>query len=99
MTETPGLGDKIAKDSAFLNNFQALDARLNETGNGLLHNIATVKHGKKTEPWQIDAISGATISSNAIGKMLNESGQFIIPLVKAHLDGFVKETQSNGNTQ
>lgn len=99
MTETPGLGDKIAKDSAFLNNFQALDARLNEAGNGLLHKITTVKHGKKTEPWQIDAISGATISSNAIGKMLNESSQYIIPLVQAHLDGFVKETQSNENPQ
>jgi electron transport complex protein RnfG len=99
MTETPGLGDKIAKDPAFLNNFHALDARLNDTGNGLLHAITTVKHGKKTKPWQIDAISGATISSNAIGKMLNASGQYIIPLVQTHLDRFVKEIQSNENAQ
>ncbi len=99
MTETPGLGDKIAKDPAFLKNFQTLDARLNDAGDGLMHAITTVKHGKKTEPWQIDAISGATISSNAIGKMLNKSGQYIIPLVQAHLDGFVKENQSNENGQ
>jgi electron transport complex protein RnfG len=98
MTETPGLGDKIAKDPEFLKNFQALDARLNEAGDGLLHAIATVKHGKKTQPWQIDAISGATISSNAVGKMLNESGQYIIPLIQAHLHSFVKETSSNDDT-
>jgi len=99
MTETPGLGDKIAKDPAFLKNFQALDARVNEAGNGLLHAITTVKHGKKIHPWQIDAISGATISSNAIGKMLNESSQYIIPLAQARLDSFVKETSSNDDTQ
>ncbi|MGD8593795.1 MAG: FMN-binding protein [Gammaproteobacteria bacterium] len=99
MTETPGLGDKIATDPAFSNNFQALDVRLNDTGDGLLHAITTVKHGKKTESWQIDAISGATISSNAIGKMLNESNQYIVPLVQAHLNGFAKETPSNENTR
>lgn len=99
MTETPGLGDKIAKDPAFLKNFQALDARLNEAGDSLLNAITTVKHDKKTHPWQIDAISGATISSKAIGKMLNESSQYVIPLVQAHLDGFVKENLTNENTQ
>lgn len=95
MTETPGLGDKIAKDPAFLNNFQALDARLKDAGDGLLHAITTVKHGKKSQPWQIDAISGATISSNAIGKMLNESGEYIIPLVNAHEEEFLKVTNDN----
>ena len=99
MTETPGLGDKIAKDPGFLNNFQALDARLNNAGDGLLHAITTVKHGKKTQSWQIDAISGATISSNAIGKMLNESGEYIIPLIHAHVEGFLKETKTNGNAE
>jgi len=96
MTETPGLGDKIAKDPEFLKNFVALDARLNETKDGLSHAIQTVKHGKKDQPWQIDAISGATISSNAIGKMLNESAQHIIPLVHEQLNKFVLEDQTDG---
>ena len=96
MTETPGLGDKIAKDPEFLKNFVALDARLNESKNGLSHAIHTVKHGKKNQPWQIDAISGATISSNAIGKMLNESAQYAIPLVHKHLNKFVLEDQIDG---
>ena len=96
MTETPGLGDKIAKDPEFLKNFVALDARLNETKDGLSHAIHTVKHGKKNQPWQIDAISGATISSNAIGKMLNDSAQLIIPMVHEQLNKFVQEERIDG---
>lgn len=85
MAETPGLGDKIAFDPAFLKNFEALDAALNAAGDALAHAIATVKHGTKTDPWQIDAISGATISSNAIGRMINQSAQRMFPLIQRHL--------------
>ncbi len=79
MTETPGLGDKIATDPAFLANFEALDARLNANGDALENAIVTVKHGTKEAPWQIDAISGATVSSKAVGRALNESAQRILP--------------------
>ena len=85
-TETPGLGDKIGTDPAFLANFKALDARLNTGRTALQHAIVTVKHGKKTEPWQIDAISGATISSKAIGKMLNDSAQTLLPRLDGRSD-------------
>ncbi len=78
-TETPGLGDKIYKDAAFLANFEALDARLNAKGDALAHPIVTVKHGTKASPWQIDAISGATVSSKAVGKALNDSAQTLLP--------------------
>lgn len=86
MAETPGLGDKIAFDPAFLKNFEALDARLNDQRDALQNAIVTVKHGSKNQAWQIDAISGATISSNAIGRMINLSGQKIIPLINRHLE-------------
>ncbi|MCP3673408.1 MAG: FMN-binding protein [Gammaproteobacteria bacterium] len=86
MAETPGLGDKIAFDPDFLKNFEALDSKLNEELNGLQNEIVTVKHGTKTEPWQIDAISGATISSVAIGKMINRSGQRMMPLIIKHYE-------------
>jgi len=86
MAETPGLGDKIASDPAFLENFQALDARLDPAGDGLANAIVTVKHGEKSEPWQIDAISGATISSKAVGRMLNDSGQRMLPLIQRYQD-------------
>jgi electron transport complex protein RnfG len=85
MAETPGIGDKIAKDPDFLQNFAALDARLDATGNGLAHAIVSVKSGSKTEPWQIDAISGATISSKAVARMLNDSAQQAAPVIMRHL--------------
>ena len=86
MAETPGLGDKIAFDPDFLKNFEALDARLNEAKNALENTIVTVKHGTKREQWEIDSISGATISSKAIGRMINDSGQRMFPLIIKHLD-------------
>jgi len=86
MAETPGLGDKIAFDPEFLKNFVALDAKLNESGDALVNEIVTVKAGTKTEEWQIDAISGATISSVAIGKMINQSSQKMLPLIRKHLE-------------
>ena len=86
MVETPGLGDKIAFDPEFLKNFEALDARLDADRRGLRHEIVAVKHGQKSEPWQIDAISGATISSKAIARMINASGQRMFPLIAKHLD-------------
>ena len=85
MTETPGIGDKIAKDPVFQENFVALEARADLTGQGLEHKIVPVKHGTKTQPWQIDAISGATISSNAIARMLNDSAQQFVPIIQKDL--------------
>ena len=85
-TETPGLGDKIEKDPVFLENFRALDASLNPDGSGLANPIVTVKHGTKTEPWQIDAISGATISSKAMGRALDQAAQMVVPAVRRSLE-------------
>ncbi len=62
--ETPGLGDKILKDQDFLENFRALHVD---------PQIVSVKHGAKTAANQVDAISGATISSKAIVSILNQS--------------------------
>lgn len=87
--ETPGLGDKIFKDLDFIANFEALQARLNSDQSALQNAIVTVKHGKKTQAWQIDAISGATVSSRTIGKALNDSTQYLLPRVVKQL-GVIK---------
>lgn len=84
-TETPGLGDKITKDARFIANFP-LDARLAADGRQLANAIVTVKHGSKTGPWQIDAISGATITSAAVGKGLNNSAQSLLPRLHPHIE-------------
>ncbi len=79
--ETPGLGDKIEKDPEFLKNFVALDGKLDPTKLKLINEIVTVKSGTKKHPWEIDSISGATVSSKAIGKMLNNSAQIQFPRI------------------
>lgn len=79
--ETPGLGDKIEKDPAFIANFVALDVRLSAAGQSLQHLIEAVKSGEKTAPWQIDGITGATISSKAIAGILRQSSQRWVPVI------------------
>ena len=79
--ETPGLGDKIEKDPEFLKNFEALDGKLEAGKMKLQNEIITVKHGTKKHPWEIDGISGATVSSKAIGKMLNNSAKKQFPRI------------------
>jgi len=85
MNETPGIGDGVTKDPGFLENFAALDVRLNADGSALANRIVTVKHGTKREAWQIDAISGATVTSKAIGRALDQSAQRVVPRVHRHL--------------
>jgi len=80
--ETPGLGDKVEIEPHFLANFEALDARLNEDGTALANAIVTVKEGEKTEPWQLDGITGATITSDAIGAILNQGSSYWLPALE-----------------
>ena len=85
-TETPGFGTKITTDVDFLANFKCLDVQLNVPQSALANAIKTVRHGTKKQAWQIDAISGSTITSNAIGRMLNKSAQKLLPVVIKNLE-------------
>ncbi|MDH3626675.1 MAG: FMN-binding protein [Acidobacteriota bacterium] len=71
--ETPGLGDKIIVDADFLANFQALE---------VLPEIVAVKKGAKSDPNQVDCITGATISSEAVVQILNDSSRRWLPLLE-----------------
>lgn len=77
MRETPGLGSRIGSDKDFARNFDALDAT---------QPIRTVKHGQKKNASEIDAISGATISSRAVGRMLDKSVHDMAPIVAKNLE-------------
>lgn len=83
--ETPGLGDKIVKDAAFHANFDSLAVKPTAAG-GIAHPVELVKHGEKTKPWQIEAITGATISSRAVTKILRQSTAKMVPLIAANED-------------
>ena len=86
--ETPGLGDKIEKDPGFIANFSALDVSLAAGGAMLANPIEAVKSGEKTQPWEIDGITGATISSKAIASILREGSEAWVPLVVDQLAMF-----------
>jgi len=47
-----------------------------------------VSHGKKTHPWEIDGITGATISSKAIADILNRSAEHWVPQIESNLQDF-----------
>ncbi|MCU7833753.1 MAG: RnfABCDGE type electron transport complex subunit G [gamma proteobacterium symbiont of Taylorina sp.] len=89
MAETPGLGDKILTDEKFLTNFKALDARIDSDNNALKNAIVSVKHGSKSNPWEVDAISGATITSKAVAKAINQSAQVILPKLKPYISQLI----------
>ena len=61
--ETPGLGDKIFKDQAFTAHFKSL---------AVDPEIVFVKKGERANPNEVEAITGATISSKAVVRMLNK---------------------------
>ncbi len=96
-TETPGFGTKITTDEAFLANFNCLDAKVNPSLTGLINDIKTVRHGTKQNPWEIDAIAGSTITSNALGRMFNRSGHTLHPIVKQNLSLLKQAKEKTGN--
>lgn len=78
MAETPGLGDKIITDDNFQANFP-VQAKIDMDTGKLANPIITVKHGSKKNDWEIDAITGATITSRAVGRALNDSAKKLLP--------------------
>lgn len=86
--ETPGLGDKIEKDPEFLENFVKLDVSLTDDLSQVANPIEPVKHGTKEHPWQVDGITGATISAAAIADILSNSTIYWIPRIRQNLPDF-----------
>lgn len=88
--ETPGLGDKIEKDEDFRSNFDSLDVELESDRTRLRNEILMVKEGTPRSPWEITAITGATVSSKAVTNILNTSAKEVIPLIDKNLEALRK---------
>ena len=73
--ETPGLGDKIIKDADFQANFSRLSVD---------PEIVAVKSGARQNPNEVEAITGATISSKAVVRLLNKGLAEWRPLLEAY---------------
>ena len=89
--ETPGLGDKIEKDQRFLDNFKNMDAGLTADKSKKINAIVTVKSGNKQNEWEVDGITGATISSRAIAAILDSSTEQWGPILVGQLGMFSKK--------
>ena len=75
--ETPGLGDKIEKDMDFVNQFDGAAAPL-----------VAVKSSRSTgSDNEIDMITGVTISSRAIVRIINNSLERLGPMMEAYVGG------------
>ncbi len=92
--ETPGLGDKIEKDEEFLSHFYALDVRLDEQKKSLVNQIEVVKAGKKQHSWQISTITGATVSSQAIGELIQSHAAQFLPIIYQQFGGVSNDEES-----
>lgn len=72
--ETPGLGDKIEKDSAFVAGFRGVSVPL-----------LGVKSGSgKGDPQEVDMITGATISSRTIIEAINLALERLRPQLESY---------------
>lgn len=93
--ETPGLGDKIEKDATFLENFKALDVSLSDDFGSLKNIVIPVKNGTKENPWEVDCITGATISSRAIGNIIGASTEQLVPIIYQNKESFKMKKRNN----
>lgn len=84
-SETPGLGDEINSDS-FRQQFEDLELPLSSDESGLEEDLEVVDSGSDTGAAEIEAISGATVSSQAVADGIQESASTYLPLVMEHLD-------------
>ena len=90
--ETPGLGAKISDEPSFGESFVA-----KEIGAGEILFEVTKPANRQTENNGVDAISGATITCQALGKTLNQwfgfySNYFAKNAVVEVVDGVINET-------
>ncbi len=77
--ETPGLGDKIERDTSFVSQFA-----------GRVAPLIGVKTRIATDPSQVQTITGATISSRAVIRIINHAVERWQPLLAAYDKGGAK---------
>jgi Na+-translocating ferredoxin:NAD+ oxidoreductase subunit G len=81
--ETPGLGDKIIHDRTFLENFRELSVE---------PEVVAVPPRTRSRPNEVDTISGATISAQAVVNIINRGNRRFLPAIST-------KEESEGNPQ
>ena len=75
--ETPGLGDKIEKDSSFVTGFEGTEPPLEGVKGG----------AGAGDPHAVDMITGATISSRTVIEIINARIEEVGPLLEGYVEG------------
>lgn len=77
--ETPGLGAEIKDNAAWKKQFIGKSI-VNKAGD--IRGIAVMKGGAKDDTWQVDGISGATITADGVGEMLKRGLKYYAPVIE-----------------
>jgi RnfABCDGE-type electron transport complex G subunit len=70
-TETPGLGDRVLDDE----NMAKFE------GKKLKPKLLIVREGEAAKDYEVDAITGATLTSKAVGKLVNKGAAEHVPFL------------------
>ena len=84
--ETPGIGSKIRDDEDFLANFECLELPLDDDRSGLAYDVRVVSPGSSEEPGEIDNITGATVSVEAVATAIQRSAERFLPAIVENLE-------------
>lgn len=77
-SETPGLGSKIKDDPSFVASFKNKTIFDNDT----FVSVEVKKRAGNADPHKVDALSGATLTSNGVSSMLKDCLTFYLPYFK-----------------
>ena len=86
--ETPGLGDRVETDKTFNDAIIGLDVALDESGSTLVNPITFVQGRSPLDRWEVDGVTGATVTSRAIVTILSGSTLQWVPIIRRNIDQF-----------
>lgn len=81
--ETPGLGAEIKDNPTFSNNFQGKEI----FRDGEFVSVKVRKGGAQDPVYEVDGISGATVTADGVDKMLREGISLYLPYLESIKDG------------
>ena len=76
--ETPGLGAEIKDNAAWKKQFIGKSISDDQGG---IRGVAVMKGGAKNDVWQVDGISGATITADGVEEMLERGLKYYSPVL------------------
>jgi electron transport complex protein RnfG len=86
--ETPGLGSRIVDDQRFVGGFTQV--KLQFAAGGELQTLQ-LRGAPEYERGEIDTLTGATVSAQAVAGIIDRSLAEWLPLLRAHYDGLTRK--------